>query len=64
MTEKRKPGRPPLPEGVVRNRTINIRVTDAQHELLNAWAIAVNVPLSELAGDVLVRTAARRRPWV
>lgn len=61
---KPKRGRPPLPLDQARSVTKTLRMTPAQAELLDAWAVAANVPFSELATDVLVRTARRkRRPW-
>ena len=64
MPTKRPRGRPPLPPDKARTVTKTLRMTPQQAVLLDAWAIAANVPFSELATDALLRCAKRkRRPW-
>lgn len=64
MIPKPKRGRPPLPEEDRRDVTLTIRTTPERAKLLQEWAIAANIPFSELAADTLVRAAKRkRRPW-
>lgn len=60
----RKRGRPPLPPDQARTVTKTLRMTPQQAALLDQWAIAADVPFSELATDALLRCAKRkRRPW-
>lgn len=64
MPAKRKPGRPPLPPDKVRDVFKTLRMTKEQAALLEEWAIAADVPFSELAVDTCLRSARRkRRPW-
>lgn len=56
-------GRPPLPVEVVRSAEVKVRVTDAEHAELAAWAEREGVSLSTVLGSmglVAARASADR----
>lgn len=57
MTEKRKPGRPPLPEAERKAHRLLVAMTEAEHEQLRAWA--GDRPLGPLLIETGLRAARR-----
>lgn len=52
-------GRPPLPDSERRDRWLHVRLSDADHATLTAWAAREGQPLAVLIRERSLRAARR-----